>query len=144
MIKKEILSAIVLSIIIASCHKAAPDYATNWPGTYTSSASGDTLRQVAVYSITENIIQMQLSNSTDSGSTYHPFTTLTNVVLYNSTQGSFYVYDTISGYPDVYSFSGNAWLSGSSLNLQVTIADTVSSPSAHAYPLHTYIFFGSR
>lgn len=131
---KVTLIAFVLVTILSSCQK---DWAEDWVGTYTGVAGGSGLNRIVVSKVDRKTVKMELQ-ALYLG-TYVTFATIADANLTNSETATVSEDGMITGYSDVYHFSGASTLDGNTITLNGQ-AQSKSNSSDIKY----YAFTGSK
>lgn len=135
--KKTVFLGILIAALIGSCKKTT-DLTTGWAGSYAVAGNADTVNQVTVSKVNDNTVAMAIQISYNGGTTFNTTTTLSDVSLANSSNGSFDQYGLIAGSPDTYRMTGTALLNGNDLTVTATYTDTTT------HIARPYYFIGSK
>jgi hypothetical protein len=130
---RNVLVAFILLTGFGSCQK---DWAEDWIGVYTGVA-GTAVNRVVVSKVDKKTLKLELQALYFGN--YVTFATVANAKLSNATTATVSEDGMITGYPDVYHFSGAATLDGNALTLNGQAQSKTNSSDIKYYP-----FTGSK
>jgi len=126
--------AFILLTVFSSCQK---DWAEDWVGTYTGVAGSSTLNRIVVSKVDRKTVKMELQ--TLYLGTYVTFATIADANLTNSETATVSEDGMITGFSDVYRFSGASTLDGNTLTLNGQAQSKTNSSD-----IKYYAFTGSK
>lgn len=130
---KLFIAVFTLVTVFSGCQK---DWAEDWIGTYTGVA-GTAVNRVVVSKVDKKTLKMELQALYFGN--YVTFATVANAKLSNATTATVSEDGMITGYSDVYHFSGAATLDGNALTLNGQAQSKTNSSDIKYYP-----FTGSK
>lgn len=130
---KLFIAVFTLVTVFSGCQK---DWAEDWIGTYTGVA-GTAVNRVVVSKVDKKTLKLELQ-ALYLGN-YVTFATVANAKLSNATTATVSEDGMITGYSDVYHFSGAATLDGNALTLNGQAQSKTNSSDIKYYP-----FTGSK